>query len=704
MIQPICFYSVAKRITFPPNAVFSPIFFPMEMIQHTPNCGFAYFDYCGNRVDDLEKAGYVVYPNTMPTPPGFRWCGGAQPVQEAELWQANVEILSHSLYFPSEPQHQNSAPQISRPSSAIVSPSVGAKDEELEDSLSLVETSQGYGIVSAKTHRKTRATNYLLRDVIIVHHLRNGKEQDEISIRLMIQLVSPSAPLEAVEVAVSELDSVGAKIGKKIGAAIVYPGVKTSFFSQFSILIRERLAHCQHQYVYLSTGWVMLPQGQWAYVHDGGKPPYDNIVFRSGFKFETPKNGCSPNWLIPNAWRLLSLSQDVAAILIPFLFAHLSLLWSLFNAAGYPPHMILFIKGTTGSLKTAVASLIFNFSGVPENNIPASFRDTSASMEVRIEQYRDRALLVDDFCPAASENTRRVLDQNLEQLIRFYGDGIAKGRTNPRLEEVTEKKPQGLCVITGEDSSGSFSSLLRCLFVVVEPDTYNKQLLAEFQANPTHWTAYLKCFVEYCANNAPQIVNFIQSEFPAFRDLGGQFISERRLADACADLCIATKILLEFGHHASIISTDEKDRIFSQFKNVILDTCARSAEEAKGMNPVKIFAHVLTEGIEKRSILLATREEFELAPDKFAGYEEDGYWYFWGSNLYDSIRREYSMLDKRFPLSQSRLWEALYIANVLVPSKSREKSGSKFEYGVRVSFGNRPRLIRIAPAVLKTFL
>lgn len=521
---------------------------------------------------------------------------------------------------------------------------------------------------------------------------------------MTIQLVSPLASSETVEIAISELDSVGAKIGQKLGTAIVYPGVKASFFGRFSILVRERLAHCHHQYIYLSTGWVMLPQGQWTYVHDGAKPPYNNIMFKTGFKFGVTKNGHSPNWLIQNAWRLLGLSQDKAAILIPFLFAHLSLLWSLFNAAGYPPHMLLFIKGTTGSLKTAVASLLFNFSGESRYNIPASFRDTSASMEVKMEKYRDRVLLVDDFCPAASENARRVLEQNLEQLVRFYGDGVAKARTNPKLEEVTEKRPQGLCTITGEDSAGSFSSLLRCLFITVEPSTYNKALLAEFQAQPVIRTEYLRCFVDYCVNNAPRIIDWVQSEFPTFRERGGKVITERRLADAYADLCLVGKIVIDFACQNTVISPNQREDLFTEFNSVILSTCTQSAEEAKGADPVKIFARILIEGIEKRSILLAIREEFETAPDKFVGYQEGEYWYFWGANLYDSIRREYSLGGKKFPLSQNRLWDALYIANILVPSKPREQSGNKFEYGVKVSFGNRPRLIRINSTILKNFL
>lgn len=419
LTMPIRFQSISIRegSVPPPNTPCSPIVFDSAMMRQTPYDEIAYFDWCCRPTTNFDEAKYVVHPSDVPPPPGFRWYGGAQPIRDVRIWQANAEVLSRARYLASEQSVQPSTPQLVPKSSVIVPPSSNTEIEEQEEQLSLIETPQGYAIISSKSHRKTRATNYLLRDVVMVHQQRNGRGQDEIFVRLVIQLVSPLASSETVEIAISELDSAGGKIGQKLGTAIVYPGVKASFFGRFSILVRERLAHCHHQYIYLSTGWVMLPQGQWTYVHDGAKPPYSNIMFKTGFKFGVTKNGHSPNWLVQNAWRLLDLSQDKAAILIPFLFAHLSLLWSLFNSAGYPPHMLLFIKGTTGSLKTAVASLLFNFSGESRHNIPASFRDTSASMEVRMEKYRDRVLLVDDFCPAASENARRVLEQNLEQLV-----------------------------------------------------------------------------------------------------------------------------------------------------------------------------------------------------------------------------------------------------------------------------------------------
>lgn len=558
-------------------------------------------------------------------------------------------------------------------------------------------------MISSKNNRRVRATNFLLRDVICVYHFKEGPDADRCTVILIVEIIASQHLTHAIEITVEELDMVGTRIAKKLGNAIIYPAAKASFLRHFPILVREKFDGCPKRFVYGASGWVLLPQGQWTYVRDNAKAPFENIVFQSGFEFGTPRTRYATDWLVRNALKLLNLSKELSAALIPVLYAHLAIVWSLFEAAGYPPHVLLFIKGTTGSLKTAVASLLFNFEAKPERNIPATFRDTSASMEVQMGQYRDRVLLVDDFCPAANDGARRILEQNLEQLIRFYGDGIAKARTNPRLEETYAKRPHGLCAITGEDSAGSYSSLLRCLFITIRPDTYNKDLLAEFQENPTVWTQYLEHFVEFCVSNASQIVGQIQADFPQFREEGERTISERRLVDAYACLSLVARIMLNYAYNASVLSEAEANRLYAQFTATILATCQASAEEAKGTDPTKVFARLMKEGIDRRAVILPSREEFEAAPDKFLGYSDGRYWYFWGSRLYDYIRREYAVGGGQFPLSQQKLWDCLYVANILIPSAPREVCSGKFEYTVRASFGSRPRLIRIDPSALEAF-
>lgn len=708
MIEPIIFYNTYVRdgeIPGNPEAIISPLIFPAKLIGQTPVGGIGLFDGEGKPVNSLEQAQSVVVPKGLAGPPGFRKLPDRYHGQPSTTeWQVRAESYAVAAYNPAPALPQYA--RVDRQSSSVT-PKLALSPRELkepEEKISLVETADGYAMISTKSRRQTIVTNFIVNTVTMVHQLKGDGSPEQNFVHLKVSVIGERLAFSEVDIAMNEIDSVGTQIIRKVPTAIIEPENRATFLSRFPVLVRKRIQKCQHHYVYLNSGWFFTPSGTWTFVHDGANPPTGNIKFQSGFRFGLSGNGHATRWLVQNAYRLLALSRDLPTILIPFLCAHLALMWTLFESAGYPPHVLLFIKGITGSLKTALASLLFNFSGDPKNNIPASFRDTSASMEVQMSKYKDRVLLVDDFCPAASENARRTLEQNLEQLVRFYGDGIAKARTTPRLTETYEKRPHGFCAITGEDSAGSYSSLLRCLFITVQPDTYDKNLLAEFQKNPTLWTEYLSHFVNWCVQNAETIISVVREQFPILRDKAGQAISERRLVDAYASFSLTASIVLNFVSPHLGLSDQEKDVLFHQYDNAILDTCRRSAEASKEANPVQIFARLICEGLDKKAVQLAVLSEYKAASDKFIGYDDGIYWHLRPRDTYAFIRHEYELGGKKFPLSESRLREALYISGALVPLASREESGDNFEYLFRESFGQRSRMMRIDSNVLKKFL
>lgn len=721
LYHPIIFPSVAKREGCskpPPGVPYSPIVFPDLLIdKRIPGQLITYLGWDGEPVQCLADAVYVIYPNNLPPPPGFRQIGGHPPEADMETWDEVASAVSNALYtppprsvpiIPAVPQQiaetQSPLPADPQRPAGVQQPEP-QEATELTDQMQLVETPDGFALVPAKTTRRVPASNYVIREVTILHRLYANEAKNRTFVRLMLYIIMPgSHTVTTVDIPIDGLDTMVSQIGKEVPTAIAHPAAKKMFTQLLPVWVREHLANCQRRYVYHDSGWVLPPKCGWCYVHADAVPPSDHVRFETDFRFGMTGNGHAHGWLVQNSWRLLSLSKDPPTILIPFLFAHLALMRTLFDFAGHPPHVLLFIKGLTGSLKTAVASLLFNFSANTKNSIPASFRDTSASMEVKMSAYKDRVLLVDDFCPAASENARRILEQNPEQLIKFYSDGIAKARTNPKMEETYEKRPHGLCAITGENSAGSYSSLLRCLFVTVQPSTYDKALLAEFQADPTVWTECLKVFVNFCVKNANDIISFVQAQFPVPRERAAQVISERRLVDAYVCLSLTAKIVLDFVAPYLSMPDEDKSTTYAQFDAVLLECCRRSAEEAKEVDPVQVFACIVCEGIDKNTLLLTKRLEVEASPDKFHGYTDGNFWHFWPNELLDFVRCSYELSGKKFPLSTTRLWEALYQAKILVPTKPRGVGEGKFEYGVRAGFGSRPRMIRIDPVVLKNSL
>ena len=503
-----------------------------------------------------------------------------------------------------------------------------------------------------------------------------------------------------MEIETSKVKDILKIITTECAEAIVFRNkVNKSFDEVFQIKLREQLAFCTHTYEIRYSGWFVAPNGQYYFCDDGSKPPDEHINFRSGFSFHRGAFKRGEQETAKAGWDFLRLAKnDTIGIL--FLFAHLGLLYNLFEEAGYPPRVLLFIEGPTGSLKTAVSSLIFNFSGLPEQRIPATFRDTSASMEIKFAKYRDRILLVDDFCPAADASSRRVMEASLEQLVRFFGDGIAKGRANPSMSEVKELKPCGLVAMTGEDSAGSQSSLLRCLFLTVEKDSFDKVILHQYQENPSLWTEYLAQFVAQIAPKAPKVIKYIKKHFPIYRTEAEKNLSEKRLVDVFACLSIAADLAVAMAEKYLPIDNSVRSGLHTAVPTV----CQNSEQKAKTASPVRIFCQKLLELRQQNKVHLATPSSFKMNPDEYLGFEKDGFWFLWPDETYSVIYRSYQATGKVFPKSQSALWGDLASAGVLIAKKSQLKNGTeRLEYGTKIGFGDRPRMLKYVNEIAKKY-
>ena len=390
MICPICLYSISRRegASMPgPGIPCKPIVIAADLIQQLSISGIPYFGWMCEPVQRFEDAIYVVHPNTVPPPPGFQWFAGNPLATDVALWQKSAAIVSDALYAPTPPALPQPISSEPRPP-ANVSLSEVQEPEDLVDEMRLTETSDGYALIPSKSKRKLPASNYIVREVATLHRVFADETRNKTLIRLTLHIISARVEAATIEIPVEGIGTAVSRIGKAIPTAIAFPQSKALFSNLLPILIRERLANCPHIYAYQDSGWVLPPHCNWLYVHANAVPPSDWVRIETDFHFGISGNGHALGWLVQNSWRLLSMSKDLSAILIPFLYAHLALLWTLFDAAGYPPHVLLFIKGMTDSLKTAVTSLFFNFSADPKNNIPASFRDTSAAWRSKWENSK----------------------------------------------------------------------------------------------------------------------------------------------------------------------------------------------------------------------------------------------------------------------------------------------------------------------------
>lgn len=152
---------------------------------------------------------------------------------------------------------------------------------------------------------------------------------------------------------------------------------------------------------------------------------------------------------------------------------------------------------------------------------------------------------MDDYRPSAMRTESVRMNGNFERLVRFYGDGIGKGRGNAQLGLRSEFRPHSMCAVTGEYLHGTASSLLRLLIIHVGRKTYDKALLKFYQDDPTVFTTHIKYLTDYIAEKYGEIVQYIQTKFPVYREFFSLSLTESRLIDAAVCMRITADIVLE---------------------------------------------------------------------------------------------------------------------------------------------------------------
>lgn len=724
---PFTFYVTARRAVMPPGVYYKPFITPgdKKMPPPPPEIPYAYYDENRDPCQDPMRAIYVVYNSALPTPygftvldPGINDFGMPLPLpiysnqEDAEIARfcAIQRLMKHQA--DNTPGLSNEPEQEKQQRMAVNSDLVGlpppppqqkgdgeVQADEEDTRYQLLMGEDGYYLKPPQNGRALRTTNYLIEVQEVRHCFASKGEKEFDCPKILFRVcLKDSGRCVDLELESTQLGKIVEFVRQRIPEGTIFRN-RTAFVEQLDILIRTQLAQCKHTYEYCICGWMQIPHQGLTYVHDDIPAPSESVFFKSEFSFGRGPHPRNVQEVVKAGFSVLELSNDFTKSAILFLWAHLGLMWSLFSQAGYPPHALLYVSGVSGSLKTAVCKSLFNFTAIPELDIPASFRDTSASMEVSIDQYKDRVLLVDDFCPAANKAARRNMEQTLENLIRFYGDGNTKGRADPKMDKVYMKKARGLCVITGEDIAGSLSSRLRCLFLHVEKTSFRGDVLKQFQEAPYLWTEYLSCFVDALPSVIPDVVERIQAAFPHCRARAEEVLQERRLIDTYCWLAITAQVTLEAASKLSDI--DLLGQWLPQLEQAILLTCVSSEQQTTQQRPERLFAKTLMTLIQRQDVRLGTKEEFAADPRSYLGVILKGYWYLWPQETYQAVVSYYNAGGGHFPLSMTALWEALSNTGILIRSQTTRNGQVSYENSTKISFAGRPHLLKINQAKLR---
>ena len=500
-----------------------------------------------------------------------------------------------------------------------------------------------------------------------------------------------------ITLATTEVDSALKVIQRRIPEAVVTPEAKNAAL-HVANMIRRQLAACPVKTILRSNGFAKVG-GQWTYVHDGADSPDKSVIFQTGKRI-----GCAPGFsrrdAVLFAMGILSLSPHLELMLPLLLLMHLGPLFELFRQAGHSPRFVTFLAGTTGSLKTSIALALFRLFEEDAEQPEANFLDTETALELKLGHACSRVFLVDDFCPAVTTASGKQKLAKLELIIRFVGDQISKSRSNPQLTLAEESTPAGCCIVTGESTGGSRSTLLRCLVLSVARGDIDGAALERYQTDPKLLQTHMNHFLIWCGNHGGLIIDFIKGEFPSERQHFASIVRERRLADTGACLMLTANLLLEYAVEVQAMKQEERSLCEDHWRKNLESAIKASEAATKDLDPVTMFLKALLDLRHAGKLPLAP-EVASYSAEKHLGFQRGDQWWVRPTDTYQLAVKYWKGLGHIFPLRETEIRKLLAVNNLLEIERENTADGrEKILYTRKTSLPYRPRMLvlRIAAA------
>lgn len=454
--------------------------------------------------------------------------------------------------------------------------------------------------------------------------------------------------------------------------------------------IREQLATVPTFTHIRSPGFVRVGNS-WVYAHDAAISPDPSVLFKTGCTIPCD-HSMTAERALKRILHLLGLSNASSVMLPLLLIAHLGPMYRLFEEAGYPPRFVCYIVGQTGSLKTSTALCVFRLFKEQPQTPEASFRDTQTALEVKIGDAQSRVLLVDDFQPAVTAAAGKANLEKLEFLIRLFGDGVAKARSNAELGRAKEFHPAGCCVVTGEDTGGSHSSLLRCLILPVEKGEINSQRLKEYQDHPEYLFTHFWHFLNWCGERGDDIIGFVQQEFQREREYFSAYIKEPRQADIGATLMLVAEIFLKYVAAVAPRYSPDDAKINQTFREAIIQTLQRNEVETQERDPVDMYLTALFDQEAAGKVRIAPNQA-SFKTGYHVGFDKGGVWWLLPSEVFPLVKRYWKEQGVVFPLQAGKVHSLLAKGGLIKTSTESRKGLPKQVYLQKSTLEGRPRML-----------
>lgn len=479
---------------------------------------------------------------------------------------------------------------------------------------------------------------------------------------------------------------------------ILYPENKC--YEKIRCAIKIACKGIETRKVYKSVGWSKFKDGYF-YIHGGG------LVGKEGYKYISdslnPFNlevdeGITEGKAYKQSLKLLNVA-DINVTLPLFCFTMLSTINNLLKLHNVEPKFVLWLYGSTGSRKTTLANVFFNiFNRKTPQEIAANFKDTKTALEIKMFEYKDCVLLVDDYHPTDKLSEKKDMESKAELILRMYGDRISKSRSNVNLTKQKEFMTRGLCAITAEDSIGIQSNIARCISVPIDRSSVNLERLTKCQESPLVLPTMIYNFLKWVTvyiNREGCLPNINLNEFrEKYRNTEIHF----RLIDSVWALKYSCFLYLRYGLELGIIQEKELEQKLREAEAIFMEIVCNQYAEMNIENPLSMYLNAINELITSNKMPLLEIGE-DVITQKY-GWYDDQFYYLLPELTYSNIFTFWQKRNKVFPLTMRKLHELLEEYSIIEVDKGSGKKCPK----VTVAKGQRVRLLKINRRNLERYL
>lgn len=421
--------------------------------------------------------------------------------------------------------------------------------------------------------------------------------------------------------------------------------------AQFQTLVQgciEKTDDVPHEIIYQNAGWRNVHKLGWRYVcGEGAVGEKTDLVHTASqrYRLAIDQSRLGSKEIFQNMIGMMDICKTRAASTELLLFVHTAMLATLFEKAGHKISFLFGINGVTNSRKTSMTLAIAKVFGRDEPSglkADAQFAiATRGGIESTLGMYKDAPILIDDFKPGSNRQEQREMDRKLDELARFYGDGVEKKRMTEFLPDKIKKffPIYGGCVLTMEIVTGVLSSISRMFITEISVDEVDNERLKFYQKNLLILPTHLYDFLSWVTERFDETVEYISDRFEKFR---GEYKFEvARYGSMYSTFKVTALLISEYAVGKGFWDRKEQESFIRSVERMITKELFAMGSRLKNCDKGTLLLKAIEEMLQNTMLTF-----YSLSPENCANGEtcyEDGSFYYIQSKILMQIAQNFCM-------------------------------------------------------------